>query len=264
MTRLADPYRDLDVIDRRAPRANQLVIGVLAVVAFLTGWWLILGLLALQLVLGLTLGRRWCLACLAYFELVQPRIGEGPLEDARSPRFANIMGALVLTVATAALAAGFSTLGWALGLLVAALALLAAVTGFCTGCEIYRLGARLRGVGHGELRRVDPADVGIAAGAGDTVVQFTHPLCSECHTLERRLRGRSQDSSGAIARRLETARSEVDAVREYDYVVINDELDRCVSEICAIVTAERARRGRRLATVAPIVTTFQTGRGNHG
>ena len=186
MHRLADPYHDLDVIDRRAPRANQLAIGVLALVAFVTGWWPILGLLALQLVIGLTLGRRWCLACVAYFELVQPRLGEGPLEDSRSPRFANVMGAVVLTTATVAIAAGYSTLGWALGLLVAALALLAAVTGFCTGCEIYRLGARLRGVGHGELRRIDRSDIGDAAG--DVVVHFTHPLCSECLDVERRLR----------------------------------------------------------------------------
>ena len=186
MHRLADPYDDLDVIDRRAPRANQLAIGVLALVAFVTGWWPILGLLALQLVVGLTLGRRWCLACVAYFELVQPRFGEGPLEDSRSPRFANVMGAVVLTTATVAIAAGYSTLGWALGLLVAALALLAAVTGFCTGCEIYRLGARLRGVGHGELRRIDRHDIGDAAG--DVVVHFTHPLCSECLDVERRLR----------------------------------------------------------------------------
>ena len=186
MHRLADPYHDLDVIDRRAPRANQLAIGVLALVAFVTGWWPILGLLALQLVVGLTLGRRWCLACVAYFELVQPRLGEGPLEDSRSPRFANVMGAVVLTTATVAIAAGYSTLGWALGLLVAALALLAAVTGLCTGCEIYRLGARLRGVGHGELRRIDRSDIGDAAG--DVVVHFTHPLCSECLDVERRLR----------------------------------------------------------------------------
>ena len=186
MQRLADPYRDLDVIDRRAPRANQLAIGILALVAFLTGWWPILGLLALQLALGLTLGRRWCLACLAYFELIQPRFGEGQLEDARSPRFANVMGAVVLTAATVAHAVGFATLGWALGLLVAALALLAAVTGFCTGCEIYRLGARLRGVGHGELTRIDRADLGETAG--DVVVHFTHPLCSECLDVERRLR----------------------------------------------------------------------------
>jgi hypothetical protein len=186
MQRLADPYHDLDVIDRRAPRANQLAIGVLALVASVTGRWPILGLLALQLVIGLTLGRRWCLACVAYFELVQPRFGEGPLEDSRSPRFANVMGAVVLTTATVAIAAGYSTLGWALGLLVAALALLAAVTGFCTGCEIYRLGARLRGVGHGELRRIDRSDIGGAAG--DVVVHFTHPLCSECLDVERRLR----------------------------------------------------------------------------
>jgi len=186
--RLAHPYDDLDVIDARAPRFNQAVIGTLALVAFLTGWWPLLGLLALQFALGLTLGRRWCLPCVAYFELVQPRLGEGELEDARAPRFANTIGLVVLTAATLASAAGLHTLGWALALLVSALALLAAVTGFCTGCEIYRLGARLRGIGHGELRRVDPADVGIAAGAGDTVVQFTHPLCSECHTLERRLR----------------------------------------------------------------------------
>ena len=186
MHRLADPYHDLDVIDRRAPRANQLAIGVLALVAFVTGWWPILGLLALQLVVGLTLGRRWCIACVVYFELVQPRIGEGPLEDSRSPRFANVMGAVVLTTATVTIAAGYSTLGWALGLLVAALALLAAVTGFSTGCEIYRLGARLRGVGHGELRRIDRHDIGDAAG--DVVVHFTHPLCSECLDVERRLR----------------------------------------------------------------------------
>jgi hypothetical protein len=190
MQRLADPYRDLDVIDRRAPRANQLVIGVLALVAFVTGWWPILGLLALQLALGITLGRRWCLACLAYFELIQPRVGEGPLEDSRSPRFANIMGAAVLTAATVAHAAGLATLGWALGLLVAALALLAAVTGFCTGCEIYRLSARLRGVGHGDLRRIDRADLGDTLG--DVVVHFTHPLCSECLAVERRLRSEGQ------------------------------------------------------------------------
>lgn len=90
----------------------------------------------------------------------------------------------------------------------------------------------------------------------DAVAVFVLPPSFEA--LERRLRGRSQDSSGAIARRLETARSEVEAVREYDYVVVNDELDRCVSEICAIVTAERARRERRLAVVAPVMKTFET------
>jgi len=143
--RLADPYRDLDVIDSRAPRFNQATIGVLSVVAVVTGWHWLLGLLALQLVLGLTLGRRWCLQCLAYFELVQPRFGEGPLEDSRPPRVANMVGATVLGASTLAYALGWGGAGTALALLVAALALLAATTGFCTGCEAYKLACRLSG-----------------------------------------------------------------------------------------------------------------------
>jgi hypothetical protein len=143
--RLADPYRDLSVIDSRAPRFNQAVVGAGALAAVLAGWWWLLALLALQLAVGLTLGRRWCLPCLAYFELVQPRLGEGPLEDARPPRVANMVGLAVLGAASLSYAAGWRTAGVALGLLVAALALLAAVTGFCTGCEAYKLGRRLTG-----------------------------------------------------------------------------------------------------------------------
>jgi Domain of unknown function (DUF4395) len=143
--RLADPYRDTDVIDSRAPRVNQAVVGVFSLVAVATGWWWLLALLAAQLVVGLVFGRRYCLPCLAYFELVQPRFGEGPLEDARPPRFANMVGAAVLTAAALAYGFGLETVGLALGLLVAALALLASSTGFCAGCEAYKLGHLLTG-----------------------------------------------------------------------------------------------------------------------
>jgi guanylate kinase len=74
--------------------------------------------------------------------------------------------------------------------------------------------------------------------------------------LETRLRGRCQDEPAAIARRLETARSEVSAVEAYEYVVVNDTLDQCVAELAAIVTAERSRRIRRQREVARIVKTF--------
>jgi hypothetical protein len=184
--RTADPYRDLDVIDARAPRFNQAVIGLLALVSFATGWWPLLALLAAQLALGLTLGRRWCLPCLAYFELVQPRVGEGPIEDSRPPRFANAVGVTVLGAASVAHAGGFSTLAWALGLLVAALALTGAATGLCAGCEVYRIGARLRGVRSHRLDRIDLSDLDLSPN-GEVVVQFTHPLCSDCHALELRL-----------------------------------------------------------------------------
>jgi hypothetical protein len=184
--RTADPYRDLDVIDARAPRFNQAVIGLLALVSFATGWWPLLALLAAQLALGLTLGRRWCLPCLAYFELVQPRVGEGPIEDSRPPRFANAVGVAVLGAASVAHAGGFSTIGWVLGLPVAALALTAAATGLCAGCEVYRIGARLRGVRSHRLDRIDLSDLDLSPN-GEVVVQFTHPLCSDCHALELRL-----------------------------------------------------------------------------
>ena len=143
--RRADPYRDTHLIDERAPRVNQTVVGLVSLLAVVTGWWWLLALLALQLALGLTFGRRWCLACVAYFELIQPRIGEGRLEDARPPRFANMVGLVVLTMASLAYVAGLETLGATLGLLVAALALLAATTGFCAGCTAYKVGYRLTG-----------------------------------------------------------------------------------------------------------------------
>jgi Domain of unknown function (DUF4395) len=187
--RTAHPYRDLDVIDSRAPRVNQAVIGSLALLAFLLDVSWLPAVLAAQLAVGLTFGRQYCLPCLFYFEVIQPRFGEGRLEDARPPRFANLLGVVVLGAATAAYLVGARPVGAVLGLLVAALALLSAVTGFCTGCQMYRLYARVRGLGrgHGHIERIEPADFG-GDLAENTVVEFTHPLCSDCRRLERELR----------------------------------------------------------------------------
>jgi hypothetical protein len=144
--------------------------------------------MALQLAIGLTLGRRFCLPCLAYFELVQPRLGEGALEDSRPPRFANMVGVAFLGSAAVAWYLGAETLGTVLGSIVAGLALLAAVTGFCTGCWMYRIGARLRGVSQVRHHaRIDPADLGGLDGAKRAYVEFTHPLCAECREWEERL-----------------------------------------------------------------------------
>jgi hypothetical protein len=184
--RTADPYRDLAVIDARAPRFNQATVGLLSLLAIWTGWWGILAVLALQLTLGLVLGRRWCLPCVFYFEVVQPRLGEGPVEDSRPPRFANQLGASFLWTATAAGALGLPAVALALGGMVAALALLAAATGFCAGCVVYRIVARLRGLGSRSASLVDLAELGATPGRG-VVVQFTHPLCADCQTLAARL-----------------------------------------------------------------------------
>jgi Domain of unknown function (DUF4395) len=202
--RTAHPYDDLDVIDARGPRTNQAVIGSLALVAFLTGAEWLPAVLAAQLAIGLTLGRRFCLPCLLYFEVIQPRFGEGPIEDSRPPRFANMVGVLFLGAATAAFLLGVPELGWTLTLIVAALALLAAATGLCTGCEIYKLSARLRGIAARRVSRIEPGDVDLT-GAG--VVQFTHPLCSECRQWERRLEGEGRPHAVVdVSQRPELAR----------------------------------------------------------
>jgi hypothetical protein len=136
VTRLrADPYRDLGVVDERAPRSVQATVALGAIVTLATGWWPIVAVLALQLVVGLALGRRYCLPCVIYFEFIQPRIGEGQVEDARPPRFANIIGAIFLGASAVAFASGAAGVGYALTAIVAVLALLAATTGLCVGAR---------------------------------------------------------------------------------------------------------------------------------
>ena len=63
--------------------------------------------------------------------------------------------------------------------------------------------------------------------------------------LKQRLKRRAEDSEAVIETRLANARSEIEHWREYDYVVVNDDLDRAFSAVRAIVQAERLRRDRR-------------------
>ena len=188
--RTADPYNDTDVVDERAPRFNQGAVALMCWLALATGVWWLAGLMGLQLVIGLVFGRRYCLPCAFYFEVVQARVGEGPIEDARPPRFANILGALFLTSASALHLLGLHAAGWGLIAMVAVLATLAVVTGFCMGCWMYRVMARMRGVRPGHHDRVDMGDFGVSS---DTVIQFTHPLCSDCRELETELRHREPE-----------------------------------------------------------------------
>ena len=89
----------------------------------------------------------------------------------------------------------------------------------------------------------------------DTVGVFVLPPSFD--TLEQRLRNRSMDSEEAMQRRLRTARAEVAAFTEYDYVIVNDELDTCVDRLRAIVVAERARLRSTRAAAERIVETFR-------
>jgi len=62
--------------------------------------------------------------------------------------------------------------------------------------------------------------------------------------LERRIRGRGTDQPGEVERRLANARGEVTQVFNYDYLIVNDEVEEAVRELEAVVVAERCRRGR--------------------
>lgn len=211
--RTADPWRDTDVIDARAPRFNQGVVAVFALAGVVLGWPLLWALMSVQLALGLMLGRRWCLSCLAYYTVIQPRLGEGELEDSRPPRLANRMGAAFLGAAAIAWWVGVPVLGTVLGAIVAALALLAVFSGFCTGCEIYKLTARLRGISPRHHDRLDTTDLPDLS-TDRTYVEFTHPLCSECQEWERRLSG-----DGAPLVMLDV-RQRPDLARKYGIAVV--------------------------------------------
>ena len=64
--------------------------------------------------------------------------------------------------------------------------------------------------------------------------------------LEDRLRGRGTDSEDVIAHRLALADRELDAVRFFDYAVINDEVPEAVKSVLEIIEAERGGRGSAL------------------
>jgi guanylate kinase len=62
--------------------------------------------------------------------------------------------------------------------------------------------------------------------------------------LERRLKARAQDADEVVARRMAKAASEISHWPEYDYVIVNDDVDRAQAKVLAILEAERARRTR--------------------
>jgi len=100
----------------------------------------------------------------------------------------------------------------------------------------------------------------VRARCPGTIGVFVLPPSYE--VLERRLRGRSKDSEDAMQRRLRTAREEVAAFVEYDYVVVNDELDACVDRLRSVLTAERARLRSMRGAAEVIVATFDRAMGS--
>ncbi|MFD1624361.1 guanylate kinase [Azospirillum griseum] len=85
----------------------------------------------------------------------------------------------------------------------------------------------------------------LAENARDDLVSvFILPPSGE--ELERRLRGRAQDSAEVIAGRMAKASDEISHWAEYDYVIVNRDVDESVAAVTAILHAERLRRRRQV------------------
>ena len=75
--------------------------------------------------------------------------------------------------------------------------------------------------------------------------------------LEQRLRARSQDSEEVIRRRLKGAAEEVHNYTQYDYVLINRELEESAARLATVVKAERLRKVKMEEEVRPILDSFE-------
>jgi guanylate kinase len=75
--------------------------------------------------------------------------------------------------------------------------------------------------------------------------------------LEQRLRVRSEDSEDVIQRRLHEAAEEIRNYRQYDYVLVNHQVDESTATLAAIIKAERVRRIRVERQIRPILKSFE-------
>jgi uncharacterized protein DUF4395 len=148
------------MVDPRQPRFGQALTGAVLAVAFVLDWPPALPILTAVLGAASLIGPRanvyaylWrALARVAHFR------PPSELEEAAPPRFANGVGFAFLAVATAArYAFEAPAVAWTLALVVSALALLAAATGLCVGCELYVVARRVATRGRIPGRRVAPA-----------------------------------------------------------------------------------------------------------
>ena len=93
--------------------------------------------------------------------------------------------------------------------------------------------------------------------AGAVHIFVMPPVSAE---LRRRLVARGEDSPAAVERRLRDARAEVRAWKEFDFVVVNDELAAAAADLEAVITASRRGTGVMAAAVKPILESFRKGR----
>ncbi len=116
---------------------------------------------------------------------------------------------------------------------------------------------RARGEGRDLLLDLDVKGAEqVRSAIPDAVTVFILPPSFD--VLERRLRGRGQDDEATIRRRLAAAGREIDAFTQYDYAIVNEELDACVAQLKSIVSAARCRVSVVSARAREIERSFDT------
>lgn len=128
---------------------------------------------------------------------------------------------------------------------------------------------------HGNFYGTPRAPVEAAISAGHDVIfdidwQGTQQVCKKAprdvvtifilppsmDELRSRLERRAEDAADVIARRLENARNEIERWKMYDYIVVNDDLQRALAEVKAILVAERVRRTRSQDAIESYVSAL--------
>lgn len=151
------------MVDPRQPRLGQGITGLALLVGFLLDQPLVLPVLAVILAAA-SLGGPALNPYAALFRGIRAAGWVSPpreLEEAAPPRFSNTLGFLFLTAASLAYYLPDEPLrgvAWGLGLLVSALALLAATTGLCVGCELYVFARRIATRGRVARRITRPVE----------------------------------------------------------------------------------------------------------
>jgi Domain of unknown function (DUF4395) len=159
------------------PRFAQAITGVMCLEALVFQTWPAAAV-ALALILLSLAGPRWSPVAWLFRLLARP---PARLEPAAPVRFSQGMAALLLSAALALILAGADLAGWILVGLVAGVGLFSAITGFCLGCEAYRLLLRQGRAAH-DLR--EPLGL---EGDGPWLVVVTAPGCATCEPVARAL-----------------------------------------------------------------------------